>query len=263
MVLDNIISLFFEGIDESHISDEPDDFNSASYLRGISDLSSLCIGSILVMDFKERCLSFVSDRDIFFCDASSKDAKQLEYTVFPKIVHNDDISLFIQIHKAILNSPYIVDEALQSRITYFYFTIRNKNFFRLHSKQHYLMICYKIKPVFINKKIRYGICSLTISGMLNPGNLRVYFNDTEKFDEYSLLSRRWKTLEGFHLDEYDKMTLRLVKQGLTDKQIAEEIGLSYERIRHRKSELCQKLGVKNMKQAIVVTSNHLMLFGRY
>jgi DNA-binding CsgD family transcriptional regulator len=260
---DNAITLFFEGIDESRISNDANDFDSEKYLQGISDLSSLCIGSIVVMDFRERCLSLISNRDIFLYSFSSEDVGRLGYAFFYEIIHNDDISLFIKMHRAILNSPYIVNEKVQSEIAYFYFTIRHKNLFRLHNKQHYLMICYKLKPIFINKKIRYGICSLTISGMSDPGNLRVYFNDNTKFDAHPLSSGKWNTVEGFHLDEYDKMVLRLAKHGLTDKQIAEEIGLSYERLRHRNSELYQKLGVKNMEQAIVVASNHLMLFDRH
>jgi DNA-binding CsgD family transcriptional regulator len=255
--MQNITSKFFEGIGEDNISmDESADF---SYLSGIEDLSGLLTGSVFVMDFQKRCLPVVSHRDIFLCGHPFEHAAQSSYDFFLETVHEKDLPILIKIHQAILKSEYIIDEK-QFQIKYFYFTVRNKNFFRLHDRQHYTMICYRMKPVFINRKIRYGICSLTISGMSDPGNLRVYFNDTEKFDKYSLSNDNWETLEIPHLDEYDKMILRLAKHGLTNKQIAEEIGLSYERLRHRNSELCQKLGVKNMKQAIVVASNHLMLF---
>jgi DNA-binding CsgD family transcriptional regulator len=258
----NVALQFFEGIDKSHISDETSDLWNIGYLCGVSDLSSLYIGGVLVMDFKERCLPLVSNRDIFLCGSSYENAEQLGYEFFSQIVHKDDIHLLIQIHRAILNSQYIADEKLQSQIAYFYFTVKMRNCFLFHEKQHYLMICYRMRPIFIKGKIRYGICTLNISGMSNSGNLRVYFNDTEKYDEYSQLSCRWKTQDGLHLDKYEKMILRLAKQGLSDREIAKEIGLSYARLRHRNSELYQKLGVKNMEQAIVVASNHLRLFDR-
>ncbi|MDR1886301.1 MAG: helix-turn-helix transcriptional regulator [Prevotellaceae bacterium] len=255
-----MVSQFFYEIDESQISKETGDFDIISYLRGISDLSSLCVGGTLVIDFKERCLLLVSNRNIFLCGASYEDAKRLGYDFFSEIVYEEDISLLIQIHRAILNSPYIVEKEIQSRIEYFYFTLRMKNYFQLHERQHYLMICYRMKPIFIDTKIRYGICRLTISGERNSGNLGVYFNDTEKFDKYSLPSRRWETQEGLNLDERDKMILRLAKQGLDQQQIAGELCISYQRIRHVIPELYKKLGVDSMEQAVVVASNHLKLF---
>jgi DNA-binding CsgD family transcriptional regulator len=256
--MQNITSKFFEGICKDNIS--IDESTDSSYLSGIDDLSNLLIGGVFVMDFQKRCLSIVSHRDIFLCGHPFEYAAQSNYDFFLETVYEEDLPLLIKIHQTILNSEYIIDEKWQSKIKYFYFTIRNKNFFQLHDKQHYIMICYRMKPIFINKKIRYGICSLTISGMSDPGNLRVYFNNTEKFDKYSLSNGNWETSEIPHLDEFEKMILRLAKQGLTNRQIAEEIGLSYERLRHRNSELYHKLGVKNMEQAIVVASNHLMLF---
>jgi DNA-binding CsgD family transcriptional regulator len=252
-------SKFFEGICEDNIS--MDESTDSSYLSGINDLSNLSTGGVFVIDFQKRCLPVISHRDIFLCGHPFEHAAQSGYDFFLETVYEEDLPLFIKIHQAILKSEYIIDEKQQSQIKYFYFTVKNKNFFQLHDKQHYIMICYKMKPIFISKKIRYGICFMTISGMSDSGNLSVYFNDTEKFAKYSLLSDKWKTLEIPHLDEYDKIILRLAKHGLTDRQIAEEIGLSYERLRHRNSELYQKLDVKNMEQAIAVASNHLMLFG--
>jgi DNA-binding NarL/FixJ family response regulator len=67
--------------------------------------------------------------------------------------------------------------------------------------------------------------------MPDSGHLKIYFNDSEKFAEYSFSNYRWKipeTLEFQLLDERDKMILRLAKHGLNQKQIAEELCISYQ-----------------------------------
>ncbi|MDR0385477.1 MAG: helix-turn-helix transcriptional regulator [Prevotellaceae bacterium] len=264
--MNSTVSQFFEGINKSSISADTDGFNAITYLPGISALSSLCIGGVFVMDFKERRLPVISSRDIFLCGFSYEEAKRLGYDFFPEIVHEDDMPLLIHAHRAILNSPYIADEKSQSGIAYFYFTVRYRNYNQFYSKKQYLMICHKIKPVFINGKIRYGICMLNISVMPDSGHLKTYFNDNEKFAEYSFLDCRWEMSEIPEfpfLDERDKMILRLAKHGLNQKQIAEELCISYQRIRHIVPFLYDKLGVKNMEQAIVLASNHLKLFDRH
>jgi hypothetical protein len=168
---ESITSKFFEGIDENYIS--MDDNNHTDYLHGICDLSNLINGGIFVMDFQKRCLPVISHRDIFLCGHSFEDAAQLGYDFFYETVHEEDMSLFIKIHHAILNSEYVIEKELQSQIKYFYFTLRLKDYPNLCLKQNYLMICHKIKPVFIKGKIRFGICSLTISQIVLSGNLRV------------------------------------------------------------------------------------------
>ena len=253
---------YFYEIDESQISKGPGEFDIKTYLRGVSDYASLCTGGVLVLDFKERHLLLVSNRDIFLCGNSYDKAQRLGYDFFSDIVYPDDISLLIQIHRAILNSPYIADKDRQAHIAYFYFTVRMKEYYQSHEyeKQHYSMICYKMKPIFVNEKIRYGVCVLTVSGMPDSGNLCVYFYNTEQFEQYSLSKRIWETREGFCLTKREQKILRLAKHGQTQQQIAEELGLSYQRTRQVISEMYEKLGVKNMATAIVIASNHLKLY---
>jgi DNA-binding CsgD family transcriptional regulator len=253
---------YFYEIDESQISKEAGKFSIESYLRGVSDYASLCTGGVLVLDFKERRLLLVSTRDIFLCGNTCDKAQRLGYGFFSETVHEDDIPLLIQIHRAILNSPYIADKDRQAHIAYFYFTVRMKEYYQSHEyeKQRYSMICFKMKPVFVNEKIRYGICVLTISGMLDSGNLCIYFDNTKQFDKYSFSKRIWETQEGFCLTKRDQMILRLAKHGQDQQQIADELGLTYNRIRHIIPEIYEKLGAKNMEQAIVIASNHLKLY---
>jgi DNA-binding CsgD family transcriptional regulator len=256
MKQENITSAFFEGINEDYISmDESDSF----YLSGINDLSNLLNGGIFVMDFQKRCLPVISHRDIFLCGYAFEHAAQSGYDFFRETVHEEDLPLFIKIHRTILNSEYVADEKQQAAITYFYFTIRLKDYPQLFPKQDYLMICHKVKPVFIKRKIRYGLCSITISRMLKPGNLRVYFNN-KTAKEYVFDINTWVKYNAEPLTKREIEILRLAKRGFNEKEIANQICVTYSRLRNIVSDINQKLDVHTIEQAVIHASNHLMLF---
>ncbi|MDR0385455.1 MAG: hypothetical protein LBH60_05200, partial [Prevotellaceae bacterium] len=112
---ESITSKFFEEICKEFIYAEDD----SSYLSGIIDLSGLYTGGVFVMDFQKRCFSVISHRDIFLCGYRAEHAAQLGYEFFRETVHENDLPLFIKIHREILKSEYIIDEELQSQIKYF------------------------------------------------------------------------------------------------------------------------------------------------
>jgi DNA-binding CsgD family transcriptional regulator len=255
---ENITSKFFEGIGENCISTDETD---SSYLSGIEDLSELLSGGIFVMDFQKRCLPVISHRDIFLCGHSVEyAAAKSGYDFLFETVYENDLPLFIKIHRIILKSEYIADEKQQSQIKYFYFTLRVKDYPQLYPKSAWLMLCYKIKPIFIEGKIRYGLCFISISRMLMPGNLRVYFNNARQTHEYSFDIDIWIKCDIKPLTEREIEILRLAKRGFKEGEIANQLCMTYGRLRHAISDIYQKLEVETMTQAITHASNHLMLF---
>ncbi|MDR2406812.1 MAG: helix-turn-helix transcriptional regulator [Bacteroidales bacterium] len=256
--MESIVSKFFEGVSRDHISMDED--TDSSYLSGIEDLSSLSIGGVFVMDFQKHCLPVISHRDIFLCGHTFEQAAKSGYNFFRDTVHEEDLPLFIKIHRTILKSKYIIDKEQQPQIKYFYFTVRFKEHPQRYSKPSYLMICHKIKPIFINEKIRYGLCAITISRMSTPGNLRVYFNNNRQTEEYSFDMKSWIKYEIKPLTDREIEILRLAKRGFNAHEIADQLCMTYGRLRHVTSQLYEKLGVKTIEQAVIHASNHLMLF---
>ena len=56
------------------------------------------------------------------------------------------------------------------------------------------------------------------------------------------------------------MILKFAKQGLTNKEIADNLGLKYETLRRINTSICRKFNKGTIAQAIVYATNHLMLF---
>jgi DNA-binding CsgD family transcriptional regulator len=101
---------------------------------------------------------------------------------------------------------------------------------------------------------------LSCSVIPKSGNLRVYFKDSPDSNKYSFDSEKWKNRQDERLTEQEILILWLSKQKICNKQIADQLYISYDRLRHIKTQLFKKLKVKTMGHAIIYATNHLMLF---
>ncbi|MDR0724630.1 MAG: helix-turn-helix transcriptional regulator [Prevotellaceae bacterium] len=232
---------------------------SQDALSKYKNILSISSDAGYIIDFQKRCFHYVSSRDLFLCGYSQEDVMRLGYDFYPYIVHKDDLQLLAKMHCAVLNSPYIAE--CQENIAHFSFTVRIKMYPDITSKTEYQMIYHRLKPVFFNRKLCFGICMMNVSALRTSGNLRVYFGENKhSFDEYSFINRLWKTKPAEHLTEREIFILKLAKQGVNNKEIADKIGIKYETLRNINTSIHQKLGVETMEQAIVFATNHLMLF---
>jgi hypothetical protein len=120
MKQDGIAQYLYEGVDISKISSNSGKCNFKEF-----DLyMPVFMEAVYVVDFFERCFSYVPVHDLFLCGYSRERVMQLGYNFYPEIVHADDLPLLIKIHRVILNSPYIAEKERQNNMWYFYFTLR-------------------------------------------------------------------------------------------------------------------------------------------
>jgi DNA-binding CsgD family transcriptional regulator len=257
MKYNDTIQQFFEGIDPSNISPDPGDMHVETF----DYCTRTSAEAMCVVDFFERQFRYVSVHDLFLCGYSREQVMKLGYDFYPEIVHPDDLQLLIKMHRVILNSPYILEKEMQENIYFFYFTVKIKNYPCLY-QQNYLMTCCKIRPVFIDNKIRYGVCAFSISAMLSPGNLRVYFNDNKEYQEYSFIYNMWlKAVQSELFSDREIEILKLSTQGLSKAKIANELCISTNTLEHAITALLSKLPehIKTIKDAVIYASNLLQL----
>jgi len=133
----------------------------------LEEFASMSTEMVYVLDFFKRKVRFVSDRNFFLCGHSVKEVLSLGYDFYPKIIHKDDMPLLEKMHAAILRRLCDMDNA--GGVNYFTFSIRFKN------ESGYLLLFHKLKPVFVDGQIRYGICLLSSSADGTPGHLRTYY----------------------------------------------------------------------------------------
>jgi DNA-binding CsgD family transcriptional regulator len=145
-------------------------------------------------------------------------------------------------------------------IKYISFNFRIKYEPQIGKTPEYLMVYHKIKPIFVDGQIRFSICMLTSSVIKRSGNLRIYYKNCPDFDEYSDKTGEWERRHFKPLTEQEIRILRFSKQRLTNKQIAEKLGISYFTLRHANMRICKKFDVETMLQAVIYATDHLLLF---
>jgi DNA-binding NarL/FixJ family response regulator len=96
--------------------------------------------------------------------------------------------------------------------------------------------------------------------MLKSGNLRIYFNNDRKTEEYSFDINTWIRYDTEPLNDREIEILRLAKRGFKEHEIADQLHITYSRLRNVISNIYQKLDVHTIEQAVIHASNHLMLF---
>jgi DNA-binding CsgD family transcriptional regulator len=243
---------FFEGVVLQQVLDEK------SFATSIEDFSSICTEAIYI-DFQKRCFHHVPVHNLFLCGHSREEVMQLGYDFYPETVHEEDLPAFIKMHQAIL--IYLKNHrARQNEVNYFSFTVRLKAPPSPIGETGYLMVYHKLKPLFTDGVLHFGVCILSCSVIPASGNLRVYFNDSPGFDEYSFDNGTWKNRQDERLTKQEIMVLWFSKQRICNKQIADKLQVSYIAIRRIKAQMYKKLGVETIGQAIIYATNHQMLF---
>jgi DNA-binding NarL/FixJ family response regulator len=230
-------------------------------------LASICRGSVYVFDFQENCFRYINNHDLFLCGHSADEVKRLGYSFYPEIIHPDDMPLLKKIVRRILKTGRNTKQ--QNDMHYFSCTVRIRMYPQQGKQPHYLTSYHKMVPIFENGRIRFGVCLLTCSetkttGNSNRdlGNLRLYYKDNERYDEYSFKNRKWKTYKIEHLTEIEKIILIRAMCGESNTSLAAKLCMSNSKLAHILTELYQKLGVKTMLQALVHSINHSLLFRR-
>jgi hypothetical protein len=145
-----ITAQFYKGVPDVRV-----DENERNFPFDLDSFSSMCIAAVYVIDFYKRGFHYVANHDLFLCGHSKEVAISLGYDFYPKLIHRDDLPLLVEMHTAIVKRLAKMNDA--DGINFFAFTIRIKNGY------DYLMAHHKIKPIFVDGMIRFGVCMLASS----------------------------------------------------------------------------------------------------
>ena len=214
----------------------------------LKDFASMSMEAVHVVDFSSRSFHFVANRDFFLYGHTVEEVLSLGYDFLPKIVHNKDFLRLKDIYASILQHDKL-DE-----INYFSFAIRIKN-----EIANYIMVDHKLKPLFIDGQLRFGLCLLSSSVLEKPGHLQAHYHNSTDYDEYSPKDKKWKRKKVKPLSKREKTVLILAKQGKSNQQIADIICAEHQTVRNILTSIYRKLNVNSITQAIILaTSRHLI-----
>jgi DNA-binding NarL/FixJ family response regulator len=253
---DEFTSYFFEGRPViKQLSEESD-----IYIR-LKDIADMVTEAVYVLDFQKRCFHYVGDNDLFLCGHSSDEAMKSGYEFFKEVIHPDDLSLWVKIHVAILNLLYKKNWSFEE-MNYFSFNFRYLNSFQAKEKKSYLMVYHRLKPVWLNGVVRFGICFLSSSVIPESGNLALLYKNGLECDNCVIKSKKWTRQNVLKLTKKQMEILALAKQGKQSKEIADVLCVTLKTILNQEAVIYESLSVHSMIEAIIFASNRRMIFSQ-
>jgi DNA-binding CsgD family transcriptional regulator len=250
--MESITSLIFNNMPT--MQDENEEISEFQMML-LQQISKITNGSVYVIDFHKQRFLFVSNHDLFLSGFSPNDVLKIGCDFFSKIVHPNDLQLFIDIHRAILLYLSEPDNNLQE-IDYFAFNVRFLN------RGLSLMVYHKMAPIFINGFASIAICHLSSSVIHKSGDLEIYSKDKKKYSSYSFTKHHWQEKELVVLTNREKEILKLARQGKSRKKIADLLCVSDNTLRNQEVELLKKINQHSMMEAITFATNHHLIFDR-
>jgi DNA-binding NarL/FixJ family response regulator len=243
--------------ESAYLSIENDD-NRYSLER----LTSIVTESIFIIDFAKQYFRFIAEHYLFLCGHSPNEIKQLGYDFFYRITHPDDLLLIKDVHKIIsqrLSSP---DDDLNN-LDHFSFTFRIRHLPQFSKQSGYLMVYQKISPTTITGESQTVFCTMASSVVETPGHLRIYYQHSPVYKEYSFLRNKWNEP---NLDELEQLTTmetlisKYTKQGKKPQEIADTLHVKCNTVRTKIKNITRKLHVHAMKDANTYSSNRRLIF---
>lgn len=241
-----IEKLFFDcAQEESTVLDE----RTSVFIQHVDMISSVTTDSLYVLDIQQRQFSYIKPDDLFLCGFSVGEALRLGYDFYSKIVYPEDLSLWTDMHKAVL--LYLKDfEKKRDEIDCFSCTFRLQRTYSFISRPLPQMIYHQMKPVWVDNKLRYLICSVGSSAMNKTGNLYLHNRDRLTFEEYNFTTKRWKQNAKERLTERERTILMLAGQGKSSSEIANDLCKGQYTIRNQIKPILSKLKAHSMQEAI-------------
>ena len=238
-----------------HIQAEPEHdvlFNHAHFTDMMMEAS--CI-----IDFQKRIFKGVGAHGFFLCGYSLEAVKNMGYEFFNEVIHPDDLSLWVEMHHAILKCLY-EEYFTEQEVHYFSCTFRIKSSLWVRNSPGYLMAYLKLKPVWVKGRLKYGLCLFSSSVIRTSGNLHVYFKNKPAYGKYLSNSKKWIEDKVLRLSFREREILMLAKQGKSREEMAETMDIDLSTVNSTITKLFEKINVTNIVQAIIYATNHRLIY---
>ena len=123
-----------------------------------------------------------------------------------------------------------------------------------------MMSYLRLRPVFVNKKLKYGLCFFTASTVKTTGNLHVYFRGERIYSEYSFMIKKWIDRNMLKLSLREREILMLTQQGLSREETADTLCVSNKTINNTINRLFKKSNIKKMNQVENYARTHRLIY---
>lgn len=200
-----------------------------------------------IIDYYRKNFLFISQKSIFLCGYSEKEALEMGHEFYAKILTPQNLKTLIEINKAGFDFFYEIPFEKKKDFTISYDLVLQRKDGTSFCVNH------KLKPYIFTKdeNVWLSVCCLIPSPNIKMGNVRSFFKNTNERYAYSFEDKKWHRLPSIVLSEAEKFIISETDKGSPEKALAAELGCSLSNIHYYKGMIMKKTGTKTMREAIL------------
>lgn len=226
------------------------------YIDSAKSFARITNKSVYIIDYNRMNFLYVSGNSLFLRGEDLGIVEQEGYKFYYQHVLKEDLEFLRQVNKTGFDFFRRIPGTTLTQHTISYnFRIIQKQ------SQEKILINHKITPLKLDSmgNIWLALCVASLAPIQEIGVAYITTLNSNAIWQFSLKNRRWKLLESVVLTKQEKAVLQLAKQGLSVSETAYKIHRSEDSVKFYRKNLFQKLKVKNISEAIVVSTQHRLL----
>jgi len=246
-VLNKFLEEFFAPIRINNPIDEKYKERIPNYVRAADAQSQITNASLYILDYVEKRLVFVSDKERIMCGYSKGEIEKMGISFLKNILYPDDLELFKNINEDIFCFYYNKIEPSES---YNYWATYDLRIITKDDETD--LFNFRFLPLDVDAmgNIILAMVQVDIPTNKKPGNLLIYSITERKFFEYKKENNTLAPVKLRLLNKREKQVIKLLSKGLIIKEIAEIMAAEKFTINYYCKSILQKMGVSNMKEAV-------------
>ena len=254
MDTENNIDDFFIPDNEVKLPDELDYTRTVEYIRSAEAFSRATYQSVYIIDYFKKKFLYVSPNSLFWGGLTPDEVCDLNYRFYLNYVPKEEQPILLEFNKA--GFSFFESTPHENRKDWYIqydFHILNHN--------HPVLIHHKLTPLALTSdgRIWLALCVVSASNHTTPGHIQMHRVGSPDFFEYNRITRRWDKRSMPTLSDGEKAVITLSIQGYTMTEIGDKMCLSPDTIKKYRKQIFDKLGVRNISEAIIAATNSKLL----
>lgn len=245
---------FFIPDNEVKLPEELDYNRVDDFIRSVEAFSRSTYQSVYIIDYFRQNFLYVSSNPMFLCGLTPDQMMRVGYQFYLKFVPEEEHQLLLNINRVGFAFYNTIDEEERKDwyITYDFHIINNG---------HPILINHKLTPLALTSdgRIWLALCVVSAASHSTFGHIEMHHIGSGEYYAFNQVTHRWDKKFLPSLTDGEKSVLMLSSQGYTMAEIADRICLSPDTVKKYRKRIFEKLGVRNISEAIVAATNNKLL----
>lgn len=245
---------FFSLHDLKDSIDEPDYEQAGLIIEAVRAFERSTYQCVYIIDYFKKGFMYVSGNIARLCGSDADEIKELGYRFYIDCMSHEERKMLAEIHDSGIQlfDTLPVGERKDYVLSYD---------LHISNGRHKRLVNHKLTPLVLTKdgRIWLAVCTISLADGNEPGNIVMKKSGAKVLYQYSLDDHKWEVRDEIALTGFEREVLSLSTQGCTMNDIADSLCKSIDTVKACKRSIFQKMGVKNIVEAVAYAQNHQLI----